>query len=243
MVDNGFFSLVQIHWIKQAVIVSILFVIVLCFKRIVGLIYRIIEGILPEYPVRVEAEVNKSIHTELIELRAFTSADRSYLFRFHNGMEFLPSHPAWKLSCTHEVVKHGVSYESAKLQGTLVSLIPNIIGAVLTGTTSAPGFHIPKCPQCPYHVKCLRENKRVVIINVDDMEPSYCRYHLESQNIMTTILCGIAQDGNVYGMVGLDFCGVRLPDEKILEVAQRVCRTTEKVQYYLKHKKDPLDMA
>lgn len=206
-------------------------------KRIFSRIFKALQGILPEYPVKVEAKVNHEIYTSLVELRALTEADRAYVFRFHNGMEFLPSHPAWKLSCTHEVARPGVSYESGKLQGLLVSLIPNIIGAVLTGTSSALGITIPQCPKCPYHVKCLRENKRVVVMQIGDMESSYCKFHLENQNVKTAVLCGITQDGNVYGIVGLDFCSSSLPNEKILEVSQKVCRATEKIQYLLQYKK------
>ena len=83
-----------------------------------------------------EAEQNREIYTELTELRAFTSADRAYIFRFHNGSEFLPGHPSWKVSCTHEIVKHGVAYESARLQGVLVSRIQNIVSPIITGTSS-----------------------------------------------------------------------------------------------------------
>jgi hypothetical protein len=225
------------------VAVIFLATLVWLIKRIGGRIGKALQGILPEYPVRREAEVNREIYTSLVELRALTDADRAYVFRFHNGMEFLPSHPAWKLSCTHEVVHPGVSYESGKLQGLLVSLIPNIIGAVLTGTTSALGITIPKCPTCPFHVKCLRENKRVIIMQVGDMEGSYCKFHLESQNIKTAVLCGITQDGNVYGIVGLDFCATKLPDEKIVDVSQMVCRATEKIQYLMQYKRrGPADL-
>lgn len=194
------------------------------------------------YPVRREAEQNREIYTALVELRAITDCDRAYVFRFHNGMEFLPSHPAWKISCTHEVVKHGVTYESAKLQSILVSLIPNIIGPVLTGSSSAAGIVVPECPACPFKTRCLKENKRVVIMQVAEMESSYCKFHLESQNIKTAVLCGIARGGNVYGLVGVDFCGVALDQEHVLDVAQKVCRATEKVQFLLQFKKAPVDL-
>jgi len=194
------------------------------------------------YPVRREVEQNREIYNGLVELRALTDADRVYVFRFHNGVEFLPSHPAWKISCTHEVVKPGVTYESAKLQGLLVSLIPNIIGPVLTGCSSAAGITVKECPDCPFRNKCVRENKRVVILQVNDMESSFCKFHLESQNIQTAILCGIARDGNVYGLVGVDFCGVSLGPARVLDIAQRVCRATEKIQFLLQYKKAPVDL-
>lgn len=189
-----------------------------------------------------EAEQNREIYTELVGLRAVADADRAYVFRFHNGMEFLPSHPAWKLSCTHEVVKHGVTYESAKLQGVLVSLIPNIVNPVLTGSSSMTGITVPECPECPFQQKCLRENKRVVVILVDEMENSFCKFHLEGQNVKTVIMCGIAFGGNVFGLVGVDFCGMALPPDRVREVSQRVCRATDRIQFLLQFKKSSVDL-
>jgi len=194
------------------------------------------------YPVRCEAEQNWEIYTELVELRAIADCDRAYVFRFHNGMEFLPSHSAWKISCTHEVVKHGVTYESAKLQGILVSLIPNLIGPVLTGSSSASGIVIPECPECPFKTKCLKENKRIVVIQVSEMASSYCKFHLESKNVKTAIFCGIAKGGSVYGLVGVDFCGASLGKSHVLDIAQKVCRATEKIQFLLQSKKAPSDI-
>ena len=188
-------------------------------------------------PIRIEVEKNREIYNEIVELRAITESDRAYVYRFHNGMEFLPSHPAWKITCTHEVVKHGVTYESPKLQGLLVSLIPGIISPVLTGQSSFAGVVVKDCPECPFKDKCAREGKHVVVMNVDDMESGYCRFHLESQNNKTTIICGIAQGGSVYGIVGVDFCGIRPTEEHIRDVAQKVCRYTDKIQYLLNHKK------
>lgn len=189
------------------------------------------------YPARKEAEQNKEIYNELVGLRATIESDRSYVFRFHNGVEFLPSHPAWKVSCTHEVVRHGVTYEAAQLQGILVSRISDIIGPVLTGASTIAGVFIPKCPVCPYHVKCLKENKRVIVFQVDEMDAGYCKFHLESQNIKTMVLCGMAVDSNVYGIVGVDFCGSKIETGAILDIAQKVCRATEKIQYYLQYGK------
>jgi hypothetical protein len=188
-------------------------------------------------PIRVEIEKSREIYNEIVELRAMTASDRAYVLRFHNGMEFLPSHPAWKITCTHEVVKHGVTFESPKLQGLLVSLVSDIVLPVLTGQSSAPGIVVVDCPECPFKTKCVRDGKHVVVLNAEDMELGYCRFHLESQNNKTSIICGITQGGSVCGIVGVDFCGIRPTDEHIREVAQKVCRYTDKIQYLFSPKK------
>jgi len=165
------------------------------------------------WPVKKEAEQNREIYAELVALRAIINADRVFVSRFHNGTEFLPSHPAWKTSRTHEVVRKGVTYESGNRQSMLVSLMPHIIEPILTGGSTAVGVTVPNCDDCLSKMRCVAENKRVVIVQVEDMESSYCKWSLESQNIKTMIYCGIAYNGNVCGMVGADFCGVRLSDD------------------------------
>lgn len=224
------------------VVIGLIILLALSGKRIFKkTVNWIKDHFTPVYPIRREAQQDREIYIELVELRALIDSDRAYVFRFHNGTEFLPSHPAWKISCTHEVVKPGVAYESIRLQNILVSLIPNLVGPVLTGSSSAAGIYIPECPECLFKKKCLKENKRIIVIQVADMEGSFCKFHLESQNIKTAVLCGIAKNGNVCGLIGVDFCGARLDDEHILPVAQRLCRSTEKIQYHLQYKKAPFD--
>jgi hypothetical protein len=234
----------DIGWIvKGGGIIAALIVLVIliryAWRRFLGIMRRIFP---PNLLMRREIEQNHEIYIELVELRALTEADRTYVFRFHNGMEFLPSRPVWKISCTHEVVKHGVTYESAKLQSILVSLIPNIVGPIITGSSAAAGIKVSECPECPFQIRCLKENKRVIIIQVDEMESSYCKFHLEGQNIKTVVLCGIASGGNVFGFVGIDFCGTKLPADSVPDIAQKVCRSTEKIQYHLRYKKAPIDL-
>ena len=199
-------------------------------------------GIHGRYPVRREVEQNKEIYNELLELKVLTEADRASVFRFHNGTEFLPSHPAWKISCTHEIVKHGLTYESARLQGILVSLVPNIVGPILTGISTTPGISLPQCMDCPFRKKCIQENKRMVVIQVDEMESSFTQFHLQGANIKTVVMCGIAVGGNVYGTVGVNFCDAKLSPDRLQDVVQKVCRATDKIHYYLQYKKAPVDL-
>lgn len=194
------------------------------------------------YPDKNDVEQNREIYTELVEVRALTDADRSYVLRFHNGSEFLPSSPVWKITCTHEVVKHGVTYESAQLQSILVSRMTQLVEPVITGSTTTSGLSVVECPECPFQHKCLKENKRVVVVQVSDLASSYVRFHLESQNIKTMLLTGMVKGGNVFGIIGLDFCGTKIMDKNILrETATKLCRTGERIQYILQFKSLPND--
>lgn len=221
---------------------TVLVAIFIVLRQFYIRIRRVCNGTIACYPIKKEAEQNREIYNELVGLQAVTDADRAYVFRFHNGMEYLPSHPAWKLTCTHEVVKPGVTYESAKLQGILVSLIPNIVSPVLTGSSTMPGIVVPECKDCPFQVQCIQQNKRVVILQTDEMSNGYCKFHLEGQNIKTSVLCGIARDGAVFGMIGLDFCGVKLTPDQVLDVTRKVCRSTDKIQFHLKFNRSPFDL-
>jgi len=211
------------HIALDIIVVSIFAALVLALRRI----WPRVKASLLHPPLKNEVLKNREIYSELVALRALTDSDRAYVFRFHNGMEFLPNNPAWKLSCTHEVVRHGVTYESPRLQGMLVSLIPDIIYPVITGQSNMPGIAVKRCSDCPFEKKCLAEGKRVIILSVNDMAGSYCRFHMESENNKTTIICGIAFGGTVYGIVGVDFCGVAIPEEKIHDVCMRVCRSAD----------------
>ena len=226
-----------IELLEGGAIVSFLMVLVF----LVRWIWRMM-GSHNRYPIRREVEQNKEIYDELLELKVLTDAERASVFRFHNGTEFLPSHPAWKLSCTHEVVKHGVTYESARLQGILVSLVPNIIGPILTGMSSVPGITVKECHECIYRNKCIQENKRMIVIQVDEMDSSFTQFHLQGANIKTVVMCGIAVGGNVYGTVGVNFCDAKLTQDRIFDVTQKVCRATDKIHYYLQYKKVPVDL-
>lgn len=194
------------------------------------------------YPAKKDAEQNREIYTELVELRVMVDGDRCHIFRFHNGEEFLPSSPVWKSTCTHEVVTRGVTYESGHLQSILVSKIHHIIEPLVIGSTSTSGIYVVDCRECPFKERCLKENKRVIVIQVDELPNSYERFHLESKNIKTMLISSLARNGNVFGMVGIDYCGVKLTDEaRLRQIATRLCRTSERIQYVIQSRKVPSD--
>ena len=192
------------------------------------------------YPGKQDAEQNHRVYTELVEMRALTDADRSYVLRFHNGSEFLPDNPVWKVSCTHEVVKTGVSYESAQLQEILVSRVHNLIDPLITGMSSYPGVKIVDCSKCQFKPKCDKENKHVVVIQVDELDNSFSKFLLESHNVKTIVQAGMVSNGRVFGLVGVDICDVKLADDSLIrEAGDRVCRTAGSIQYHLQFKDVP----
>jgi hypothetical protein len=204
-----------------------------------GLIPKLIAK-MKSYPTKKDAEQNQRVYTELVELRVLTDADRSYVMRFHNGSEFLPDNSAWKISCTHETVRSGISYESAQLQEILVSRVHNLVDSVITGEAKYLGVKVVDCGQCQFKSTCNRENKHIVVIQVDELENSYGKFLLESQNIKTIVQVGVVIDNKVIGIVGIDICDGKLADDTLIkEASGRVCRSAEKIRYYLQFKDIP----
>ena len=186
-----------------------------------------------KYPDKKDAEQNHRVYNELVELRVLTNADRSYVLRFHNGSEFLPNNPVWKISCTHEMVKSGVTYESSQMQNVLVSRVHNLASAVITGESSYAGIEVKDCSGCPYQRKCDKDSKHVVVVDVGGMEGSYGKFVLESRNIKTTVKVGMVNSGRVFGIVGLDFCERKLDGEELNEAVSTACKIAEKIQFHL----------
>lgn len=209
------------------VVALVLFLLVWKGKRLLKCVIK------DKYPSKEEILSNREIYTELVSLRAITGADRAFICRFHNGSEFLPGDTAWKASRTHESVKHGVTYESPNTQNFLVSRVPEIVDPLISGV-GYPGVNVVECPEdCPNRQRCLRDNKRIIVTQVDEMSGGFSKFYLEGQNIKTQIACGISIRGNVCGRVSLDFCDAKLTPESITMVVGEICKTTDRIQYYM----------
>ena len=226
--------------IGLAIAAFLLALLVSIREKMFSVIPKLIEKLKKASPSRKDADQNHKVYRELVEMKALTDADRAYVLRFHNGSDFLPDNPVWKVSCSHEIVKDGVSYESGKLQEILVSRVHDRIDPIITGQSSFSGVKLVDCSKCQFKAKCDRENKHVVVIQVDEMEGSYGKFLLEGQNIKTVIQSGMVGGGRVFGVVAMDICDAKLVDDTMIrEAADRVCRTAEKIQYHLLFKEVP----
>ena len=187
------------------------------------------------YPQKSDAQNSQQIYNELVEIRALTSADRSFVLRFHNGIEFLPSNPVWKLTCTHEFAKQGVEYCAGDYQAVLASRMIKIVGTLLTGESDDDGVRISReCTTCPDANACDGGNRRLIVVQVDEMSNGFERFTLHEQNVKTALVCGVTFEGQVMGIVGLHFCGEKLDDEEGLATAiKTLCESSQRIQYLL----------
>jgi hypothetical protein len=80
-----------------------------------------------------------------------------------------------------------------------------------------------------------------VVVQVVDMENSFGKFMLEGQNIKTIVEAGVVgHGGRVFGIVGIDFCDAKVVEPvDVKAVVEKVCRSAEKVQYYLQYRDVP----
>jgi hypothetical protein len=137
------------------------------------------------------------------------------------------------------VAKDGVTYEAARFQGVLVSRVHGLVDPLVTGEFPGSGVSIAaKCRGCGSRPRCAQENKHVVVARVPEMDNSFSRFALESRNVRTMVCSGLVRGGRVFGFVAADFCDGRLSDEAAADaVAEKVCRSAVKVQYFFQNRK------
>jgi len=210
-----------------AVIAVIVLVIALFSKRFRA---RVVH-----YPQQGEARTSQQIYTELVELRALTSADRAMVLRFHNGMEFLPSNPVWKLTCTHEFAKNGVEYCAGDYQAVLASRTIRMVGTLLTGESDDDGVRVAReCLSCDNAQSCVAGNRRMVVMQFDEMSAGFEKFVLQENNVKTALVCGMTFEGKVVGFVMLHFCDAKLDTEEGLREAIRtLCESSNRIQYLI----------
>lgn len=174
-----------------------------------------------------QSSINRQIYNELIAIKTLANADRVYVMRFHNGTEFLPSQPVWKMSCTHEVVAPGITYESPRNQNLLVSLLSEVVSPLMLGNNETTGvLNIQLHEHHP-------QGQNIIRINVSELDENYCKMFLVNQHIHQSIMFAINHNENTIGFIGIDFCGKSHSDDKCIEIVKSVTQNVMKLKYLL----------
>lgn len=119
------------------------------------------------------------ISTSLNELMNETNADRAYIFRFHNGVQYYDGSHKNKMSCDYEVVRVGVAKQASRLQDIPVSLYPDFIIKVIS--------------------------KKMFYKDVDIIEDIVLKSELKSQGIEAIAVAPFYRDGKLVAMIGIDY--------------------------------------
>lgn len=146
------------------------------------------------HPIARAVRANKNVHTQLVELRTLTDADRAYVFLFHNGQHFSNKNPVWRLSCTQESCRTGISHEIEHSQGILSSTIWDgiapLFGDVTIGITPIEA-----------------ENGKAFMVKVEDLNDTYFRRFMISRGIQTAVISAIIDHRKeVVGFLAVNYC-------------------------------------
>lgn len=168
---------------------------------------------------------DKKTDNVLSELRVLIDADRITLLRFHNGQEFLPNNPVWKLTGTSIVMADGVSDEM--INDLLISRIQPLISPLITGTTDDESCKVPSaCDRCLNNKQCEETNRRVIGFDVEKMS-GYSKSFLQKRGTRFAYLAALTNnDMKIFGVLMVEYCDSPSSDAKIAKIVQNICSFT-----------------
>ena len=134
--------------------------------------------------------INRSIQDTLDGLLADTNADSAVVFQYHNGGKNRLGIPFQKMSCTHEVVRPGLSGQFSQMQNTLRSL---------------------------FMIFCnkLKDCGAYCIANAEDLKASDPNWYQMLSDFgvhSSCIFALVSSDGVVFGFVGIFYAFRNLED-------------------------------
>lgn len=162
----------------------VLIVLILFFAFIAYLYKSLITEVVTikvKKPDEVKIDINNSILIQqmLNELMLKYKADRSYVFKFHNGIMFFDGKHKNHQSLVHEVCNKGISSEKMELQNLPTSLFPVFLQEVMLN--------------------------RMIYEDINDIKESATRIALKEQGIKSLIVAPVFKEGNFIGYIGLDY--------------------------------------
>lgn len=167
------------------------------------------------HPIAKSVLANKEVNALLIELRTKTKADRACVFLFHNGQTFTNKNPLWRVSCTQECCRPGISHEIGNLQNMLASLFWDGIQPLFetsAGVDCGPGITMHSA---------MAGQLRVYRIKAHELSDTYYKRSLLATGIRVAYLTPII-DGKkeIVGYISLSYCleDEVPPPEEILTV-------------------------
>jgi len=119
------------------------------------------------------------IDNALFELMKDSKADRAYIFRFHNGVQYYNGTHKSKMSCDYEVVRKGVNREAERLQDLPTALYSRWIRDVI--------------------------NHKMYVLDIEDIEDLRVKQSLEEQGIKALAVAPYYRDGKVFALIGIDY--------------------------------------
>lgn len=176
----------------------------------------------PNHPDPRSFDIDRTIYGLLVELRTGIQADRTCLFQFHNGSVFSSSKPIWRISCTHESSRAGISHELNNLQSLLASSLFELLeplfnqGKLHTGVTEFTDDSGQRCYGFSVH----------------DLHESFLRSMLITQGVKYLFISPIELDGGIVGFVSINFCSDMGPEYS--DISEPLSKSTAQIEYELR---------
>lgn len=146
--------------------------------------------------------VIRYIEDKLVELRTLLNCDRAFINEFKNGDHFSVKNPIWRVSRTYEKCADGVIYQGSTIKAEQVTSMFDIIEPALIGLSKSNGVKIMDCDNCEHPCK----SRNTVVYDVAHMPHTASRQLLANHNTKVSMQTGLVINGNMIGLLGLDFC-------------------------------------
>jgi hypothetical protein len=147
--------------------------------------------------VVLAAKSSIEINAILAEARYQFGATRAVLDRFHNGNEFFPDIPMWRLTRTGEATAPGVTPEALNYRNVPADLVPEAVSAV---------FGTPSRGVRPVVSPAIRDGRIVAVIDVEGLPEGYYRAISLQQGVRFRVVIPITdRRRRPVGLLGLDF--------------------------------------
>jgi hypothetical protein len=177
------------------------------------------------------------MYEALIELRMKVEADRVHIIQFHNGDKFIAGNPIWKMTCTHETCREGVSFEAKNIHAMPVSQLTCELSWLWDRVWNNAG---PMTPAGIVRVKCAANCKpcpqelKVILINTESLPPSFFRTTLEARGTRFGMSSPVVVGDMIVGYIAVDYTSGALDMDRVKAKAHEVCETAKRVAYYLR---------
>lgn len=151
------------------------------------------------HPIAKSVLANKEVNSLLIELRTKARADRASVFLFHNGQTFTNKNPLWRVSCTQECCRTGISHEIGTLQNILASLFWDGIQPLFEITpVYSPGITMHSA---------MGGQLKVYRMMAHELMDTYFKRSLLSTGIKVSYTTPIIDDRKeIVGYIALNYC-------------------------------------
>ena len=176
---NEIKNLLEIIRKMKTTVILILFVVFVLFYY-KPLITELIESEVKK-PDEIKKDVNNNVLIQqmLNDLMLKYNADRGYIFRFHNSIQYYDGHHKNHQSLAFEVCNKGISSEKLQLQNIPTSLFPVFLQEVMLN--------------------------KMIYTDINDIKENATRLALKEQGIKSVMISPIFKDGYFVAYIGLDF--------------------------------------